>query len=89
MKFTDLDLKNESQVIAWLKENYPIGTKVVSAKTGDFFVRRNDTNITKCLSLNNSYYIGVIFIIYEGKLTPTTPLCSLEPQQTEQDYEIY
>jgi len=89
MKFTNLDLDKGNQVIAWLKENYPIGTKVISPSTGDSFIRMEDTKITKSLSRNNSYYIGCIFIIYDGKLTPTLPLCDLEPQKTEQDYEIY
>jgi hypothetical protein len=89
MKFTDLDLNNETQVIAWLKENYPVETKVISPKSGDYRFIHEKSEFKKTIAHENSYDVNSIFIIYQGKLTETLPLCDLEPQYLENNYEIY
>ena len=89
MKFTDLDLNNETQVIAWLKENYPVGTKIISPKSGDYSFIHETSEFMKTIAYENSYDVNSIFIIYEGILTRTLPLCDLEPQYLENNYEIY
>lgn len=89
MKYTDLDLNDETQVIAWLKENYPIKTKVISPSTGKHTFIHNTSEFIKTIGYNNSYSVNGIFIIYHSKLTETLPLCDLEPQHLENNYEIY
>jgi hypothetical protein len=89
MKFTDLDLNNETQVIAWLKENYPVETEVISPRTGNHTFIHNRSEFTKTTIHDNSYTVNTMFIIYKGKLTETLPLCDLEPQHLENNYEIY
>ena len=89
MKFTDLDLNNEIQVIAWLKENYPVETEVISPKSGDSSIINIRSKFEKSTSNGDSYIVDCIYIIHRGKLTETLPLCDLEPQYLENNYEIY
>jgi hypothetical protein len=89
MKFINLDLNNETQVIAWLKENYPVETKVISPSTGKHTFIHKMSEFKKTIGFDNSYSVNGIFIIHQGKLTETLPLCDLEPQYLENNYEIY
>ena len=89
MKYTDLDLKNETQVIAWLKKNYPIGTEIISPKTGNHTFIYSTSEFRKSTIYDNSYMVNNVFIIYKSKLIETLPLCDLEPQHLENNYEIY